>query len=226
MALTTAGLITLCQNRYNDPNGNIVAATGSAGASWETYLNQAYRWVQANSGPAQWPFTLQTTHLTYPANSGGIDTGGTQSLPAGCGTLNVVFNNTDGYILEPMPTRLEEFIQFPNAGVDYGSPNYYRVKGTLLEIIPHPGYVVDIYLEFEGDLPDLVSGSVDPTPAFPVRHAQVLVEYAMYLAYTDDDDNDTAQIHLQRAQEQLRAMQADLFSNRNTRNYEIVDEWF
>jgi hypothetical protein len=212
---TTKALVTRLMSRYNDPNEAILTK-----ANWLDHLNDAYRWVQQQAGPAQWPF-MESQNLNFVYKHGWPSV---NTLPIDAGTLNVVFDVTDGYILEAFPTRQEAFIQFPTL-TDVGSAAYYRLRGNVIELWPVPQTDVTLLLEFSGGLPLLaVDGTSDPL--IDDRHITVLLEYALYLAYQDDDDEQTSQVHKQEALSMVQAMKADLLVGRTTRNSVIVDEWW
>jgi hypothetical protein len=212
---TTAGVLARLKSRYNDPNNNILADE-----DWIGYINDAYSWVQSASGPEKWAFMESSATLVY---THGFPS--TTHLPKDIGVLNVVFDVTDGYILEPFPTRAENYIQFPTL-TDVGSPAYYRLKNDFIELWPTPQADVTLLLEYQGGLLALDEDNAVSDPLIPDRHIGTLIERVLYLAYQDDDDEQTAGVHKAEADALLVNMKTDLLGGRTTRNPQIVDEWW
>lgn len=208
-------MISRCKTRFTDPTGAIYSD-----ADWLDFLNDAYSWVQAAC--PWWPWKESSATVTTTAGDGSI-------TAADLGTVGVfqtsmVLDTTNGFVLEPVPNRTLHRYEVPDP-TEQGTPRWYRWLGSTLQLIPLPADGVTYYIEFMAASADLAN-TADNVPNFPPEHHQVLVEYALHLAYTDDDDAKSADVHLARATEQLGQLKMNLMNTRTAKNPEFVDDWF
>lgn len=206
--MTTASLLARVKARFDDPDQAIYDD-----ASWVAYLNDAYKWV-ASSSP-YWPFeeTRATVSVTAGANAG--------DLPTGCTQVNLVWDQTNGIVLTPFGNRKQHAQYLPYA-TEQGTAWWYRLFNDTLEVYPAPAATTSYTIEYFGPLATLVAGSVDP--AIPEVHQGVISEYALYLAYKDDDDDGNAQAHKAEAVELLTRLATDLTANRTDSFQDVVDD--
>lgn len=209
--MDTPALITRLETRFADP-GNAIYSS----ADWLDYLNDAWRWVQAAS--PWWPMNEIGTTVAFSSSQSEASIDAFEGYD-----VSLVLNQTDGYLLEPIANRTQHRYEVPDP-LEEGSPRWYRMFGNVIQLIPVPSDPVDIYIEYEGFSADLNISGTDPQ--FPAKHHSTLIEYALYLAYIDDDDPESAAAHMERANTHLEALKMDLLGTRTAKNPQFVDDWF
>lgn len=208
---TTSALVTRLETRFDDTGHAIYSA-----ANWLSYLNDAYSWMSARLPWGPWK-EKRTLSLTVTANSDVVD------LPADGWRVTFVDDTTDGYQLQPFRSRTQ--VRRVMAQGETGPPLYYRFLNQQLQVFPTPTVNTTLTLYYYGPLTALDTGGTN-NPVIPDEHEQLLLEYALFLAYTDDEDLQRAQLHQASALDALDALIADLGSNRAEGNPILVDDWY
>lgn len=208
-------MIARLKSRFTDPSNAIYTD-----ANWLSYLNDAYAWVQADC--PWWPWKEVSATVTTSAGDGNITAADLGTV--GVFQVSMVLDTTNGFVLEPVANRTQHRYEVPDI-TERGTPRWYRWLGSTLQLVPLPDASTTYVIEFMTASADLAN-TANNVPNFPAEHHQVLVEYALHLAYTDDDDDKSAAIHLQRAAEQLAQLKNNLMNTRTAKTPQFVDDWF
>ncbi len=209
--MNLTALQTRCASRYRDTTNRVVTA-----AEWTEYLNDAYMDV-VGADPA-WPFLEgQTTSLTVAAGAG------TVALPTDVWRVTSVYNATDAWPLVPIPGRSEYRHWFPDPTANLGSPAYYRLRGSTLEVYPYAQAATTLHADIA--TPPVSLSAAGDEPVFPEQYHRILVLGALSKAYEDDLDDRWAASYQARYERMLQDMKADLLSPR-TEGYPTVIDTF
>jgi hypothetical protein len=203
-----SAIVSRCSSRYRDPSNTNVSL-----AAWAEYVNDAYMDVLAAS--PFWPFLESRTEaLSVTAGTG------TVSLPADVFRVTSVYNATDDIAMIPLDGRAEYRHDFPDPASGLGSPQFYRLRNTTLEVYPWAqattALSVDIFV------PPAELGTSDE-PVFPEHYHRILVSGALAYAYEDDANGAQAQLHRSSFDRLLMAMKEDLLGSRVEKYPEILD---
>jgi len=217
MATVTA-LSVRCAARFHDTANSIVSQ-----AEWVNLLNDAYSWVHNQMGSSEWAHKQATATLSIGAAATSV------ALPVDAQRVLVVWNDTDKVLMGPLKGNNVPRARFGDFVTTVGQPGFYRIYANTLQVYPTPTATTSIiidYLATPSTLSLAGGGGTVTTPAFPAEYHQILVEYALFLAYVDDDNADVAGGHLQVAQGLLTQMQAALMVGQEDTYPQIVDQWY
>lgn len=211
--MNLTALTARCKKRFADPNNNVLAD-----GDWTDYLNDAY--ADALAASPYWPFfETQVTNLAYAI---GVRSA---ALPTDAFRVSAVWNATDQFRLTPIEGRNEVYLLFPDQN-ETGQPTQYRVFSNTLQVYPLPEKATTLQVEyFAGPAATLLVAGGD-VPVFPSQYHRLLVEGALSRAYTDDGNSDWAKMHGDREATLIQQMVNDLLGTRQSRNAEIVDDWY
>jgi hypothetical protein len=222
--LTTDLLIARLARRFRDTNFQVVTED-----DWQEYLNDTFRWLQSHGGGTPWPWSEKTDTVTV--------TGGTATvaLPAGTSVLKRVYNDTDKQRLRALQGNTAVDDRWPDEA-SQGVPLEYRVYGNVLHVYPTPSVDTDILLEYIGQITQLDAdlgneptdtGDVDLADiGIPDQLAYLIAEYALYLAFLDDENEGAATLHLANAEKQLTQAMITFLSGQTSEYPQIVDRFF
>lgn len=210
---TVANLVIRCASRFRDVNNAINSPT-----DWLAYLNDAYDWVNSECGANAWPQMENTTTLTF-----GIGVA-TVPLPTDTHRVVSVWDATDQVILIPIKGWVTPKARFGDTST--GAPGFYRIFGGQMTVYPTPTVSTNLTVDYlSGPIP-LTSGGGNPTPPFPSEYHQVLVEYALGLAYLDDGAADMSKAHMTAASAILVQLQVALMGGQEDSLPQIVDSFY
>lgn len=198
-----------CAFRYRDTTNRFVEAD-----NWTDYLNEAYRDVA--SAEPYWPFLeSQDTSLSVAAGTG------TVTLPADAWKVSAVYNDTDSVPLVPIPGRSQYRQWFRDPSNSLGTPQFYRLRGNILEVYPWPASATTIHVDIATPPADLALGTDEPV--FPEHYHHILVMGALAKAYEDDGDPRWASSYQARYERLLADMRRDLLDTRTESYPEVID---
>lgn len=215
---TVAALKVRAATRFRDPNNNVVTP-----AQWESYLNDAYDWLNGSAGVSEWPHMQATANVTVLANTNSI------ALPTDAIRVLSAWDSTDMALLKPLHGNVTPKARFGAPTDTAGAPGFYRVLGNQLLVFPTPTAATTISLDYIGTpatLAETPAGGTVQTPPFASTYHQILVEYALYLAYVDDGNDKLAAEHMKLASDWLVKMQLALMSGQTDSSPQIVDSWY
>jgi hypothetical protein len=208
---TTTQLRDRCKTRFADTTNAVLS-----NQNWLDYLNDAYRWVQS-----ELPFFEQMqTYTTMDCAAAN------RYLYIGTDVYNITMalDTTNDVLLEPVTDRSAHRRILTDRD-EQGTPRWYKWTGpNQIELIPVPDAVYSYYFEYFDTFIDLTLAGSDPQ--IPSQHHGIIVEYALYLAYLDDDDVGASKPHLDAANRALVALRTDMYGANTSKNPQIVDDWF
>jgi hypothetical protein len=203
-------LRTRCAARFGDSAGSIISP-----AAWNDYIADAERDVYAASPWWPWNEALTTT-LT-------ASTTGLVSLPVDTWRVNSVYDVTDDYPLVPLEGRADYLNYFSQAAGAQSQPTNYRLRGSTLEVLPHPQVTTSLAIEYMAP-PSLMTAD-DDTPEFPPAWHQMLVSGALARAYEDDGNTGQAQLHWAKFTALLEQLKDAMLQTRAESYHGIQDIW-
>lgn len=182
-------------------------------------LNVAYEKVLSAS--PYWPFldTMANTASQIVAASSN-----TITLPTDVWRVLSVNNDTDKYAMAEITGRKQFLALYPDPTASPGTPKHYRVFGNQLQVFPYAANATQLRIEYTVAPADLSSDS--SVPVFPAAYHDLLVEYVLSLAYTDDGNLDMAKTHLSMFEDKLADMKTDLLGPRGDSYAQINDDLF
>jgi hypothetical protein len=205
---TFADLKTRCASRFRDSANDVVSAT-----EWGEYINDALRhiysqlpWLPIHDGRATVSLTANTA---------------TGTLPTDTYQVHAVYNTTDDFPLEPISNRAAYQEMF--APTDRGTPEFYSVRGSVIEVYPTPDRDVSLQVDYVGSVTLLTSTA---EPAFPEQFHHILVEGALGLAYADDGNDEQGDRHWSKFETGLVDMIVFLGTQRTGAHMGITDTFF
>lgn len=207
MSLTRAQLVTLCENRFQDPSHNIYTA-----ADWQMYLGFAEADVYA--GSPWWPMDEAKATNTITVASGGEVT-----LPTDCYRLNSVYNVSDDFPIPFLSGRMNS----QTSPSDTGVPFYYQLRNNVLVIFPKPDRDTDISITYMV-APPLMAADGD-IPNFPSTYHRMLVFGALGYAYEDDNNLTMSAPNKARFDAMLERLKDDMLNSRSESYTQIQDDW-
>lgn len=208
--MDVATLTARLKTRFRDPNENVITS-----AEWLSYLNDAYRDVQAYSNLWSWLEVDGTAAVTVPAATRSV------ALPADVTRVTAVHNTTDDVLMAQFDGRTAHFKFDPEQNVS-GVPEFYRLYAGKIQVYPLPTQNTVLHIEYPAPVADLTTGE----PAFPEQYHTMLVEGALARAYLDDGASEQAAAHQSAFLMMLeRMLSADLASRHDT-HATIVDTWW
>lgn len=205
-------LISRCKSRFRDPNGDIYDTT-----AWTNYLNEAYRDVWGASPFWPWRETESRSTLTVTSGSRSV------SLPTDATRVTAVRNATDDILMTAVDDRETQWVLDPEDD-DEGTPWYYRVRASTIEVFPLPTQDTVLDVDYFSGFTAL-SGNSDE-PSFPEQFHTVLIFGALAYAYEDDGNFDAATVQKQRYEAKLQEMRVELLSGNQDRYPGITDTFF
>lgn len=207
--MNVADLTTTCELRFRDTANAIVSEP-----LWLEYLNLSH--VDVVTADPYWPFLeSQTTSLVVSSGAG------TVALPTDSLRVSAVYNATRDVALVPIDGRSEYRHWFPNADENLGTPQFYRLRGSTLEVYPFADTATTLHVDYFVHPGALVSGE----PVFPEAYHRILVHGALAYAYEDDGQLQQADVHRAQFERLLQRMRMDLLSPRTESFPMIVDNF-
>lgn len=168
-------------------------------ATWKEYINEAFRWLQAQD--PRWPF-LRTTGTVSVAS--GARTSG--ALATRVFQVAAVYNTTDSRPMSLLTNRARVPVAYTTT--ETGAPVHYRRRGNVIEVFPLPTATTTLTVEYFAPLTDLsADGDV---PGLPPQYHDVLVSMALSRATRDDGNLAAAKDYETEVGELVKAMRADL----------------
>lgn len=167
----------------------------------KTWLNEGLHRVARNSQLLDGQSTLNTV------------AGQSLALPGTNLRVRAVRNTTTGRILDAI--TLDAYQQaFEDNMTATGSPEAYTVLNGQLLFVPAPDKAYPMEITFWGNPADFVGDTDTVTtiglPAGADDYLHVLVDYAAYKAYRNEDDPEMATFYFNEFQREAQAMRADL----------------
>lgn len=201
-----------CALRYRDTGNRLVTT-----ADWTEYLNDAY--TEVLGAEPNWPFLQgQTSGLTVNAGTG------TVALPTDVWRVTGIFNATDKWPLAPLPGQIDYREWFPDPAGSLGTPEFYRLRGSTLEVYPWPA--VDTSLTVDTIVPPALLSAGGDVPVFPSQYHRLLVYGALARVYEDDRETGPSGTNQGRFAQMLQQMRNDLLGPRTEGFAPVLDTFF
>lgn len=199
-------LVDRCETRYQDTNNHVFSA-----ANWQAYVNDAYDEVL--TAFSTWPWLEARSTLTVAASANSV------SLPNDVWRVLGITNETNKLQMKPIDGRTTARDHFPDLSAE-GTPEYYRIFGTDVEVFPTAQYSTALTVEYV-----LHPGALaaNDEPIFPRPYHKILVDGALALAHQDDGHVEQAQLHQSRFDAGIQRLVEDLLSPRAENYPGIVD---
>lgn len=207
-------LVTMAADRLRDPNHDVFSADYLCRA-----LNEGMSRVVGAS--PWWPFLEVREEAANELVSAGTNS---FTLPTDAWNVTALFNSTDNLPMREITGDDTPYTLYPERTQSPGTPVYFRIFNDTIEVFPYPASDTQFLVEYEVSPSQLTSDS--SVPAFPSEYHGMLVEYAMYLAYTDDGNLQQAQAHLAQFETRLAEMKNDLLGSRGPHFEQINDNFF
>lgn len=202
---------TRCATRFRDPSNAIVAAT-----EWGNYINDAKAEVDAAS--ERWPWLeARATNVSLSAGTA------TVAIPGSGWYVLSILDSTNDQPLKPLGQWTTSDGMFPTEGETTGSPQYYRVLGSNIEVFPTPDATVVLHVTYLGAPTELTAGG--DVPPFGSEFHRILVEGALAKAFLDDGNLEQGQAHAAVFQGLLAQMKATYLRNRGGGFAVLGDNW-
>lgn len=203
-------LVARCSSRYRDASGSIVDTAG-----WEGYVNDVYADVIAAS--PLWPFLeVSASSVTVLAGTGSI------ALPSDVFRVSAVHDTTNKNVLAPLTDLSDYRTHFPDPASALGTPEYYRIRGSSIHVLPWPAAATNLALDVYQPPAALTAAD---EPVFPEQYHRILVAGALSYAYEDDGNLKQAEVHGKTFSRLLSGMLADLLSPRTSKYPTILDDF-
>lgn len=181
------------------------------------YVNAAY--AKINGANPNWPWLeTVTSALSITAGTNQV------ALPTGAWRVLSVFNCTDGYALREITGRNSFANQWPQGSTEPGQIISYRVFNNAILVYPYAGSTTSLRVEYEL-APARLAAAAD-VPIIPTEFHDLLVEYTMHLAYTDDGNLEQAAAHLQVFNARLEELKNSVLGPRGESYAQINDSWY
>jgi hypothetical protein len=207
---TRATIRTRAAARFGDPSFSVVSSS-----TWNDHISDAEADVYAAS--PWWPWNeMRTASLSAP-------TTGLVTLPTDAWRVNSVYDLTDDYPLVPLEGRGDYLNYFSQVASALSQPTNYRLRGSTLEVLPHPQVTTALAIEYMGP-PSLMTADGD-VPEFPPHYHQILVSGALARAYEDDGNTQQAQLHWAKFTALLEQLKDDMLQTRSESYHGIQDIW-
>lgn len=181
-------------------------------------LNAGYEFIMGAS--PFWPFLEAMANgasQVVPANGNVI------TLPTDVWRILSINNDTDKYALTEITGRKQFLALYPDPTAQTGTPKHYRVFGNQVQVFPYASAATQLRVEYYVAA-NLAADS--DVPVFPSEWHNLLVEYAMFVAYTDDGNLQQAAAHQATFQARLAHMKASLLGPRGDSYPQINDDLF
>lgn len=181
-------------------------------------LNAGYEYIMGHS--PFWPFLetmANSASQVVPANGNVI------TLPTDVWRIISVNNDTDKYALAEITGHKQFLALYPDPTAQPGTPKHYRLFNNQLQVFPYAASATQLRVEYY--VTANLANDAD-IPAFPSEWHNLLVEYAMFVAYTDDGNLQQAQAHFGTFQARLADMKASLLGPRGDSYPQINDDLF
>lgn len=212
--MTRDEIINTALLRLRDANAIVFTCTYMCNA-----VNAAYADVMAAS--PYWPF-LEQESQTSPF----IVTAGTNSLtlPTDVFRVRTVMNVTDNLRLHEITGDNMWADLYPDLSNAVGQARHYRILNNKLYLYPYPDEDTTLLVDYFVQPGRLAAGT--DVPVIPYQFHDMLVEYAMYLAYLDDGNPQLAAVHKAAYDAKLVALKAELLGPRGDQYAQINDNLF
>lgn len=213
------GLVNDVNRRLNEvelTSANFAAATGFYSSAKDS-INSALQYLGQNQ--FEWPFnhftkdqtlTAGTVRYAYPSDAKTIDFDSFRIK------RNSTFNNTTQKLQiiayeDYLENYLDDEYNTTNTSIRSLPKRVFRTPNQQYGVHPVPNYAYELVYEYYKNTVDLSSAT--DVPVYPEQFRPVIVDGAMYYAYTFRGNTQDATLHLQKFNDGIKDMRS-LYINR------------
>lgn len=210
---TRDAIVNAALSRLRDPNHLVWSC-----AQMNDYVQDGYDRVIGAS--PYWPFkdtSAQSASQLVAANANTI------TLPTDAFRVKSVFNVTDKVALRELTGNRSYAELYPDQAETPGIPLHYRIFNNTVLVYPFAAVATQLKVEYFATPAALTAST---SPVFPSQYHGMLIEYAMAMAYQDDDAPQQAAAHMVMFETRLQEMKTDLLGATGDSYHQINDDQF